>query len=280
MSTKGATAGPDRLRAGEALLQSALRRDRLVVIAALGLVIVLAWVWLLLGAGMEMSAIEMTRMAGMDGWLMQPAVWTLPYALLMLAMWWAMMLAMMLPSAAPMLLLFARINRGRPSSPGQGAPLVPTGVFALGYLLVWGGFSALAVALQWALEQARLLSPMLETTDRWVGVAIMVAAGLWQLTPLKARCLGQCRSPLGFLTQRWRPGRAGALRMGVEHGLSCLGCCWFLMALLFFGGVMNLYWIAGLALYVLLEKTLPLGHWLGRATGVALIVAGVALAFA
>jgi predicted metal-binding membrane protein len=187
---------------------------------------------------------------------------------------------MMLPSAAPTLLLFARVNRGRGPSFGGGAPLVPTGVFALGYLLVWGGFSALAVVLQWALEQAKLLSPMLETTDRWLGAALLLAAGLWQLTPLKARCLSQCRSPLSFLMTRWRPGRAGALRMGLEHGLWCLGCCWFLMALLFFGGVMNLFWIAGLALYVLMEKTLPLGHWLGRAVGLALIGAGVALTFA
>jgi predicted metal-binding membrane protein len=276
MSTSSATAGPETLTRGEALLRAALRRDRLVVAAALALVVVLAWIWLLLGAGMEMSALEMTRMAGMDGWLMQPAVWTPAYVLLMFAMWWAMMLAMMLPSAAPTLLLFARINRGQ----GQGAPLVPTGVFALGYLLVWGGFSALAVVLQWVLEEAKLLSPMLETTDRWLGVAILVAAGLWQLTPLKARCLGQCRSPLAFLMTRWRPGRGGALRMGLEHGLFCLGCCWFLMALLFFGGVMNLFWIAGLALYVLLEKTLPLGHWLGRAVGLALIGAGAALAVA
>ena len=276
MNTKGATAGPKALPPGEALLQAVLRRDRLVVGAALLFVVLLAWIWLLLGAGMEMSALEMTRMAGMDGWLMQPAVWTTGYALLMLAMWWVMMLAMMLPSAAPTLLLFARINR---QDKGRGPPLVPTAVFAAGYLLVWGGFGALAVALQWGLEQARLLSPMLETTDRWLGAAILVAAGVWQFTPLKARCLGQCRSPLGFFTTRWRPGRTGALRMGLEHGLFCLGCCWFLMALLFFGGVMNLVWIAGLALYVLLEKTLPLGHWLGRALGLALIVAGAAVAF-
>jgi predicted metal-binding membrane protein len=157
---------------------------------------------------------------------------------------------------------------------------VPTGAFAAGYLLVWGGFSHFAVALQWGLEAARLLSPMLETSERWLGAAFLVAAGLWQLTPLKARCLSQCRSPLSFLMTRWRPGRAGALRMGLEHGLFCLGCCWFLMALLFFGGVMNLFWIAGLALYVLLEKTLPYGHWLGRVAGVALIAGGTALALA
>jgi predicted metal-binding membrane protein len=263
------------MRRGETLLQAALRRDRLAVAGALGLVLLLAWLWLLLGAGMEMTALEMTRMAGMDGWLMQPAVWSPGYALLMFAMWWAMMLAMMLPSAAPTLLLFARINR---RDEGRAPPLVPTGVFAAGYLLVWGGFSLLAVALQWGLERLRLLSPMLETSDRWLGAAILLAAGLWQLTPLKAHCLSQCRSPLSFLLRRWRPGRAGALRMGLEHGAWCLGCCWFLMALLFFGGIMNLYWIVGLALFVLLEKTLPLGHWLGRVAGAALIAAGVAVA--
>ena len=257
------------------LLEAALRRDRLIVAGALALIIVLAWVWLLLGAGMEMSALEMTRMAGMDGGLMQPAAWTFSYALLMFAMWWVMMLAMMLPSAAPVLLLFARVNRG---AKGAGSPLVPTGFFALGYLLVWGGFSAVAVALQWALERVRLLSPMLETTDRWLGAAILITAGLWQLTPLKAHCLRQCRTPLGFLLNRWQAGRAGAVRMGLEHGAWCLGCCWFLMTLLFFGGVMNLFWIIGLAVYVVLEKTLPVGHWLGRVAGVALIAAGVALA--
>ncbi|HKY96016.1 MAG TPA: DUF2182 domain-containing protein [Kiloniellales bacterium] len=261
----------------DALLESALRRDRLIVLSALAFVLLLAWGWLLLGAGMEMSALEMTRMAGMDGWLMQPALWSPAYAALMFAMWCTMMLAMMLPSAAPMLLLFARVNR---RDRDAGPPLVPTAVFALGYLLVWAGFSFVAVALQWSLEEARLLSPMLETTDRWLGAAILCAAGLWQLTPLKTRCLGKCRSPLSFLMSRWRPGRGGALRMGLEHGLWCLGCCWFLMALLFLGGVMNLFWIAGLALYVLLEKTLPYGHWLGRAVGVALLAAGTTLALA
>lgn len=263
------------MRRTDAWLEAALRRDRLIVLVALALVILLAWGWLLLGAGMEMSALEMTRMAGMDGWLMQPALWSPAYALVMLGMWCTMMLAMMLPSAAPTLLLFARVNRKERG----GAPLVPTAVFALGYLLVWAGFSLVAVALQWGLERARLLSPMLETSDRWIGAAILVAAGLWQLTPLKARCLRQCRSPLSFLASRWRDGRGGALRMGLEHGLWCFGCCWFLMALLFFGGVMNLFWIAGLALYVLMEKTLPYGHWLGRAAGVALLAAGVAVAF-
>jgi predicted metal-binding membrane protein len=257
------------------LLETVLRRDRVVLVAGLIAVIGLAWGWLLSGAGMGMSAVEMTAMAGMDGWLMQPALWTPAYAVLIFAMWWVMMVAMMLPGAAPTLLLFARVNRKDKSA---GTPLPPTAMFALGYLLVWGGFGAVATALQWGLETARLLSPMLQTTNRWLGAGILIAAGLWQLTPLKAVCLRHCRTPLGFLIGNWRAGRLGALRMGLEHGAYCLGCCWFLMALLFFGGIMNLYWIAGLAVYVLLEKTSAHGHWLGRIAGVALVAWGLVLA--
>jgi predicted metal-binding membrane protein len=259
---------------GASPLEAVLRRDRMVLVAGLVVVLGMAWGWLVTGAGMEMSAVEMTAMAGMNGWLMRPAVWTPAYAVLIFAMWWVMMVAMMLPSAAPMLLLFARVNR---KDKEAGAPLVPIVLFAAGYLLVWGGFSAIATALQWGLESARLLSPMLVTTNKWLGAGILIAAGLSQFTPLKAICLRHCRTPLGFLLGSWRPGRLGALRMGLEHGAFCLGCCWFLMALLFFGGVMNLYWIAGLAVFVLLEKTIPLGHWLGRVAGVVLVAWGSAL---
>jgi len=256
-------------------LEAVLRRDRMVLVAGLVVVLGMAWGWLVTGAGMEMSAVEMTAMAGMNGWLMRPAVWTPAYAVLIFAMWWVMMVAMMLPSAAPMLLLFARVNR---KDKEAGAPLAPIVLFAAGYLLVWGGFCAIATALQWGLESARLLSPMLVTTNKWLGAGILIAAGLSQFTPLKAICSRHCRTPLGFLLGSWRPGRLGALRMGLEHGAFCLGCCWFLMALLFFGGVMNLYWIAGLAVFVLLEKTIPLGHWLGRVAGVVLVAWGGALA--
>lgn len=249
-------------------------RQRLGLALALIAVLALAWGWLLAGAGMEMSAIDMTAMAGMDGWLMAPAVWTPAYALLIVAMWWVMMAAMMLPSATPMLLLFARIHRRG----GGRSPWIPLALFAVGYLLVWGGFSLLATALQWALESQRLMSPMMETSPRWLGAALLVAAGTWQLTAWKARCLGHCRSPLGFLVGHWRAGSIGALRMGLVHGAYCLGCCWFLMALLFFGGVMNLYWIVGLSVFVLLEKLLPLGRGLGVAAGLALIGWGLVLA--
>ena len=257
------------------MMPAVTRRGRLALVLGLVVILAIVWGWLLAGAGMEMSAIEMTAMAGMDGWLMQPAVWTLRYAVLVFVMWWVMMIAMMLPSAMPMLLLFARANQ---TDRSDRTALVSTATFAGGYLLIWGSFCALATALQYGLESARLMSPMLVMTNHWLGAGILVAAGLWQITPFKSVCLRHCRSPLSFLVGRWRPGRTGAFRMGLEHGAFCLGCCWFLMLLLFVGGVMNLYWIVGLSVFVLLEKTIPFGHWLGRVLGIALVGWGVALA--
>ena len=251
------------------VLEAVLRRDRIVVVAALVGVIVVAWIWIVLGAGTGMSAVAMTQMAGtpdMD-MMMERAVWTAAYAGLIFAMWWAMMVAMMLPGAAPMVLLFARVNRSRKV---QDRPYVPTGIFAAGYMVAWGGFSALAAGLQWGLEQLDFLSAMMTTTSYWLGGAILLAAGAWQLTPIKGVCLRHCRSPLSFLVHKWRPGSVGAFRMGLEHGAYCLGCCWFLMGLLFFGGIMNLFWIAGLAAFILLEKTIPMGHWIGRVAGIGI----------
>jgi predicted metal-binding membrane protein len=182
-----------------------------------------------------------------------------------------MMVAMILPSATPMVLLFATMNRKRKQ---DGTSYVPTTVFASAYLLVWAGFSLLAIALQWGLEAAALLSPMLTSASALLSAGLLIAAGIYQLTPLKQACLKHCRSPLQFVFTGWRDGPAGAFRMGVEHGVYCVGCCWFLMGLLFFGGVMNLYWIGGIAVLVLLEKTIPAGHWLSRALGVLLMAWG------
>jgi predicted metal-binding membrane protein len=252
-----------------------LRRDRVIVVAGLVAIVAVAWAWVVIGEGTGMSAVGMTRRSGMPditGMMMEPATWSLGYAGLMFAMWWVMMAAMMLPSAAPILLLFARVNRKERM--GE-RPYVPTAIFAAGYLVAWGGFSALATGLQWALEQLGLLSPMMVTTSYWLGGAILISAGVWQLTPAKGVCLRHCRSPLSFLVQSWRPGRLGAMRMGLEHGTYCLGCCWFLMGLLFFGGIMNLFWIAGLAVFVLLEKTIPIGLWFGRIAGIAATACGV-----
>jgi predicted metal-binding membrane protein len=271
-------------------LEAVVRRDRLIVVAALTVVIALSWAYLLAGAGMGMSPFEMTRMSrlGMAGGMaqgnitcmamMEPMAWTPGYAALMFVMWWVMMVAMMLPSAAPMILLFATVNRKQRET---GHPHVATSLFAVGYLAAWAGFSLVAVMLQWGLASTGILSPMLVGTNVIFGGVLLLAAGIYQLTPIKHACLRHCRSPLAFLGTYWRQGARGALRMGLVHGIFCVNCCWFLMGLLFFGGVMNLYWIAGLALFVLFEKTVPAGHRIGYATGVALLVWGTGmLAFA
>lgn len=247
-------------------LEALARRERLVTIAGLLAVTAAAWAWLAAGAGMDMS------MAGMD--MHAPVAWTPAYAALMFVMWWVMMAAMMLPSAAPMILLFAAVNR---RNGGGGAPGVPAGVLAAGYLLVWGAFSLAATVLQGVLEASGLLSSMVMTaTSAWLGGGLLLAAGVYQLTPLKRACLQRCRGPLAFIMQYWRPGWAGALRMGVLHGMWCVGCCWLLMAVLFYGGVMDLYWIAGLALIVLIEKVLPYGERVAWASGAAFIAWGAA----
>ena len=263
-------------------IEAMVRRDRLIVIGGLAAVVVIAWIYILTGAGMGMSALDMTSPAAVAAAsgessgaaamsALRPMAWTAGTAALMFFMWWIMMIAMMLPSAAPMILLFAAVNR---KGAERGNPYVPTGVFAAGYLAMWGAFSVVATGLQWGLEKTGLLSSMLASTSLVLGGVLLIGAGAWQLTPLKQACLKHCRSPLHFITHAWRKGRFGALRMGLEHGAFCLGCCWFLMGLLFYGGVMNLYWVAGLALFVLLEKTIPAGHWLGRATGGGLIAWG------
>lgn len=262
------------MRGANAWLEVAVRRDGLIFVGGLTLVSLAAWIWLLLGAGMEMTAIEMTQMAGMNGWLMQKADWTLAYTALMFSMWWVMMIAMMMPSAAPMLLTVMQMMAKRPDAQDSA---VYAGIFASGYLVMWGLYSIAATGLQWSFERATLMSPMLEVTNVWLGAAILIAAGGWQFTNLKARCLHHCRNPILYLIAKWRTGRWGAFRMGLGHGAYCLGCCWFLMALLFFGGVMNLYWIAGLTVFVILEKTVPFGHWLGKVVGASLIGSGAAL---
>jgi len=183
-------------------------------------------------------------------------------------MWWVMMAGMMLPSALPMTLTFATVNRRRRE---LGTPYVPTAVFVAGYLLAWGAFSVAATAAQLGLEHAELMAPMAGLSSPLAGGLLFVAAGLYQLTPLKHACLRRCRSPLSFVLQHWHDGTAGALRMGAY----CLGCCALLMALLFVGGVMNLVWAAAIAVWVLLEKLLPRGEALARIAGVAAIAYGL-----
>jgi len=195
----------------------------------------------------------------------------------MFFMWWVMMIAMMLPSATPMVLLFAMVNRQQKE---KGNVYVPTALFASAYLVVWAGFSIVAVSVQWGLEVMALQSTMLVGVGAVLGGGLLLSAGIYQLTPLKQACLKHCRSPLQFVLSHWRGGRRGAFRMGIEHGTYCVGCCWFLMGLLFFGGVMNLYWIIGLAIFILIEKIIPAGHWFSYSVGTLSILCGLAVLFA
>ena len=244
-------------------LERVVAQDRGVVVGGLVTLTVLAWVYLF-----SMAA-DMAQMG--DAMLTASATpWTATEFVLMFLMWSIMMVGMMFPSAAPMILLFAAVNRRRVT---RGQVVTPTAVFAGGYTAVWTAFSVVATLLQWLLHRAGLLSPMMVTSSAVLGGAVLIAAGLYQWTPLKSSCLRHCQSPLQFITHHWREGIGGAFRMGAEHGLYCLGCCWFPMCLLFVGGVMNLLWIAGLALFVLLEKLAP-NRWVPATSGALLVVWG------
>ena len=252
-------------------LTSLPRRDRMVILLALAGVTALAWVYLI-----DLSAHMKDMGSGEPGTLVQIKPWRSADFVFMGLMWAVMMVGMMVPSAAPMTLIYAALAR---KAARQGTPLPPTAVFVSGYLVIWCLFSVGATLAQWALHQAALLSPMMVTSSAGLGAGILIAAGVYQLTPLKKVCLQHCRSPAHFISQRWRPGVGGAFRMGLEHGVFCLGCCWALMGLLFFGGVMNLLWIAGITLFVFVEKVLPFGAWGGRLAGGGMIlIGGVALA--
>lgn len=283
-----------------AAFERLLRRDRWITLAALATLCALAWLYILGGAGLGMSAWQMTTfslfphrhmaamnmpmpdMAGMEmpGMTMPPPAWSLQLWAITIAMWWVMMIAMMAPSAAPAILLFARVHRQAAAGGGVTEPIAPTGPFAAGYLAVWLAFSVAATALYWLLTQTGLVSSMtMASQSRWLSGGVLIAAGLYQLSPLKGVCLSHCRAPATFLSRHWRPGWAGALRLGVLHGAYCVGCCWLLMALLFVGGVMNLAWIAAIAVLVLAEKAAPAGRWIGRAAAIALLAWGAATFF-
>jgi predicted metal-binding membrane protein len=244
------------------VLGTLLRHDRAVVLTALVAVIALSWVYLLLGAGIAMD--EMDMGAG-EIMLMTPP-WTRGYALVVFLMWSIMMLAMMLPGAAPTILLVSTLARQRGGGGARSA-----GLFSLGYLLVWIGFSAAATGLQYWLDTAAMLSGEMAVGGGVLAGGLLIAAGIYQWLPLKRACLLHCRSPLAFLLHHWRNGGWAALTNGLRHGAFCLGCCWMLMALLFVGGLMNLLWIAALALLIFVEKALPWGGGMSRIVGLVLI---------
>jgi predicted metal-binding membrane protein len=197
--------------------------------------------------------------------------WTTTEFALRVAMWAVMMVAMMVPSAAPMTLLYASVAR---KADAQHNALFSTSAFVTGYLAMWTIFSLVVTIAQHALDQAALLSPMMVSTSASFGAALLITAGIYQFTPLKNACLRNCRSPAHFLSRYWRAGNVGAFRMGLKLGAYCVGCCWVLMGLLFVGGVMNLIWIAAIGVFVLLEKTIPFGEVGGKVAGAAMIVVG------
>ena len=238
-------------------------RPALIVVV---LIVPLAcWLWVI-----AMARDMYGPMTGASAWMMT-VNWDTPRLLLLWAMWAAMMAGMMLPTAAPILLLYARAMRNRDD---EAHPSRQIYAMAAGYVVVWAAFSIAATALQRLLAESSLLTMMMEPADPRAAAAVLIIAGVYQLTPLKYACLDACRSPIAFLSSRWREGAAGAFRMGVSHGNYCLGCCWALMLLLFAGGVMNLAVILALTAWVAIEKLAPLGQWTARASGVLLIAAG------
>ena len=238
----------------DTLLQRVALNERRVVLAALAMVTVLG-----LWATFHTGDVLMSPAS--------PAPGTMAYAVLLFIMWWTMMLAMMLPSAAPAILTYAALSRKFSKSTAA----VPLAIFVAGYVAIWTGFSAATVALQMSVHQFVPLNGMMAVISPTLGAALLIAAGLYQLSPLKQACLRKCQTPLMFFAQNWRKGYGGVMRMGLSHGLYCLGCCWVLMGLLFYGGVMELRWIVGLALYVAAEKLIPASTGLSRFMGIFLI---------
>lgn len=248
------------------LVERVIRHERAVLVAILAAVTSACWWWIV-----PMARDMYGAMTGPSAWMMTTE-WDAPRLLLLAAMWIVMMAGMMLPSAAPMLLLYAGAARRRT---GSGHATVGVYAMAAGYILIWVAFSLAATLLQRILSALLVLSPMMEVTNPRVSGALLMLAGAYQFTPLKRACLASCSSPVAFLMQRWREGTLGAFRLGVEHGVLCVGCCWALMLLLFAGGVMNLAVIGALTAFVLIEKLTPLGLRTVRLTGALLLGLGI-----
>ena len=244
------------------------RRDTLVILLCLGGITLLSWFYLIAMAN------DMAMPPGFD-MIMKVRQWNADYFVMMFLMWAIMMVGMMIPSVAPTVMIYAAIER---KAARQGTPIASTSAFVAGYIAIWTLFSLVATTAQWGLEQAALLSPMMVSNSAYLGAFLLVAAGIYQWLPLKDSCLQQCRSPVEFFSTHMRQGTLGALRMGIDNGFFCLGCCWVLMCLLFVGGVMNLLWIAIITLFVLLEKILPAGQIGGRMMGVVMIFSGIGFA--
>jgi predicted metal-binding membrane protein len=263
----------------DASLATVLRRDRIIVAATLIVLIALAWAYMLwLAADMNMGGMDMTgfRMIPSGHSLMMPATapWQPIEFAFVFAMWAVMMIGMMTPSAAPLILIYARVGR---QAAAQQQPFAASAWLALGYLLAWLGFSFIATLAQWAIEQTGWLTPTMESASGMFGGLTLIATGLYQWTPVKDACLRQCQVPLQFIQRHGGfCGEAlGSLGLGARHGIYCIGCCWALMALLFVGGVMNVLWIAAIMILILTEKLIPAGRLISRLSGTGFVAAGM-----
>lgn len=263
---------------GATALEAVLRRDRLIVAASLAVLTMIAWAYILWLArsmnsdgmamqGMDAASVDVMMMSGFRSWS------TTEFAVTML-MWVVMMIGMMTPSAAPMILLYARVGR---HGEVQGKPLAATGFFVAGYFLAWTAFACAATIGQWALESTLLLTPLMTSASGIFSGVTLIAVGLFQWTPLKDVCLRQCQTPIMFIHLHggFRRDPVGSIALGFRHGIYCIGCCWALMGLLFIGGVMNVLWIAAVAIFVLAEKLVARGRWFSRLSGVGLCLAGL-----
>ena len=275
----------DNNTANSTAVESLIQRDKVVTIIAIAVLVGATLTYTVLGVGMNMSAIQMTpglgqsqmsmpNMSAMKNMAATPAVWSFNYSVLMFFMWWTMMIAMMLPSASPMILLYTALIRRTKKTKSVIRQVTS---FICGYLLAWAAFSLFAAALQSQLELRDWMSPMMmEATNIYLAAGILIAAGVYKLTPLKTVCLEKCRQPASFLANYKNTWVNSPLRIGLVHGFYCVGCCWFLMGLLFFGGIMNLYWIVGLIIFVAIEKLHEKGVIFGKILGGGAIFLGVA----
>ena len=275
----------DNNTANSTAVEALIQRDKVITIIAIAVLVGATLTYTVLGVGMNMSAIQMTpglgqsqmsmpNMSAMKNMAATPAVWSFNYSVLMFFMWWTMMIAMMLPSASPMILLYTALIRRTKKAKSIIRQVTS---FICGYLLAWAAFSLFAAALQSQLELRDWMSPMMmEATNIYLAAGILIAAGVYQLTPLKTVCLEKCRQPASFLANYKNTWVNSPLRIGLVHGFYCVGCCWFLMGLLFFGGIMNLYWIVGLMIFVAIEKLHEKGIIFGKILGGGAIVSGIA----
>ena len=275
----------DNNTANSTAVEAFIQRDKIITIIAIAILVGATFTYTVLGVGMNMSAIQMTpglgqsqmsmpNMSAMRNMAATPAVWSFNYSVLMFFMWWTMMIAMMLPSASPMILLYTALIRRTKKTKSIIRQVTS---FICGYLLAWAAFSLFAAALQSQLELRDWMSPMMmEATNIYLAAGILIAAGVYQLTPLKTVCLEKCRQPASFLANYKNTWVNSPLRIGLVHGFYCVGCCWFLMGLLFFGGIMNLYWIVGLIIFVAIEKLHEKGIIFGKILGGGAIVSGIA----